>query len=212
MTWDDFRGQVRALLLYDADVPEDTAQTWLDALLRSAVIELQQFIPSYRAGQVDTYDVDDVTAYCDGATFDLPSGAFLNEIVFAKANEDDATCPTIHQMHPVGWDDREHLVRSKEGCYGYAIDPRGRKLFVFPAPVDDDEIRVTWTGIKYDYDDGDLLPWDESAVRCVAEYINAEVSLKKDDKAAKYDRHYNKYRELRRQLYLDDKHKRDADQ
>ena len=124
-------------------------------------------------------------------------------------------CDNTIAMTPTNYDDRDELIRTNckySGCFKYAIDRRATELTVYPAPDEDytygpEYIKVTWEGTKNDYDGLDVIPFTEDTVENCADYLNARLARKKEDKLANYNSYYKSYEEGRREIALAQRNK-----
>jgi hypothetical protein len=118
-------------------------------------------------------------------------------------------CKEVIDMKPIRWDDRNRLLnpshRTRE-CYAYAIDKRATEIYVYPYPRDDatdgaESIVITWEGVKQDYQGTDEVPFGFDTIKNCADYVNAELARKKEDKLQRYNSFYESYLRGRLPIY-----------
>lgn len=209
MTYNEFRNRISSLLLYDDDNIDDESDSMIDQLIRSWMAELQYYVDNFKVGNENSYGPDDVTEKCNGAIIDLPSALeqLVSVSLIQQPDEDaeDLTCTKTIDLSPVRWENSEDVLEGK-GCFTYSIDNRATQLYINPAPKtyedrDDDSLVVVWEGVKTDYEAEDSVPFGLDTVKNCADYVNAEMARKKEDKLSRYNSFYESYVRGRTRIY-----------
>ena len=63
-----------------------------------------------------------------------------------------------------------------------AIDPQGYSFYAWPKVDADHHYEVTWSGILFDFNDGDTITADEMAAHAVANYVRSHLLKMRDDR------------------------------
>lgn len=214
MTYSEFTNKVFALLLYDYDNPDVESNEYIDQLARSWMVEMQYFVNNFKIKNENTYTEDDFIVECEGARVTLP--AELEKLIRVefkypedRSEEGLSGCQEVIAMKPIRWDDRNDLINPEVNgtpCYSYAIDRRATEIYVHPYPKNDaesgpQEIVVTWEGIKQDYSGDDSVPFGFDCIKNCADFVNAELARKKEDKLQRYNSFYESYLRGRANIY-----------
>jgi hypothetical protein len=214
MTYNDFINKVSALLLYDTDNPDVESDNYINQLVRSWMSEMQFYVDNFKVKNENTYTETDFTVECEGARLTLPTELEkLVKVEFQypedRSEEDLTDCKEVIDMKPIAWDKRNDLVNpelNRRQCYAYAIDKRATEIYVYPYPRDDatdgaESIVVTWEGVKQDYQGTDEVPFGFDTIKNCADYVNAELARKKEDKLQRYNSFYESYLRGRLPIY-----------
>lgn len=65
-----------------------------------------------------------------------------------------------------------------------AVDPQGYSVYCWPKLDADHKYEVTWSGILFDFNDGDVITCDEMAAQAVAEYVRGHLLKMANDRLA----------------------------
>lgn len=128
-----------------------------------------------------------------------------------RGNACDDTIPMV----PTSYDERDELLNRDckySGCYKYAIDKRAVEISIYPYPREDytygpESIKVTWEGLKSNYNGSDEVPFTEDTIANCAAYLNAQLARKKEDKLANYNSFYATYLEGRKEIAMAQRNK-----
>lgn len=63
-----------------------------------------------------------------------------------------------------------------------SVDPQGYSLYVWPKVDADHHYEVVWSGILFDFNDGDTITADEMAAHAVANYVRSHLLKMRDDR------------------------------
>lgn len=214
LTWAEWLAMVKAQLPTELSIANCEAHA--QSQLRAAVLEIQRLVPRYRNGHEFVYHFEDFVVEGSASKGTLPpSGFVLGEIYVHNQvdNEADATVtddvndfrrhPAV--LHP--WRDRHELtnglVAVNDGKARVALEQAGGETFyVYPAITAKDLVSVTGQGVKADFEDDEVVPFDEEMAGCVADYVSAKVALKADNDVPMHDTWIREYYRKRRLLYL----------
>jgi hypothetical protein len=89
----------------------------------------------------------------------------------------------------------------------YAPDPQGNQFYLYPKLEGDFILSVHWDGRKVDFQDDELVPFDQDAAQAVADYCKAKIALEVDRDPARSKDFMTEYLVKRTNLYLRNKDK-----
>jgi hypothetical protein len=229
-TWLQFKNEVQALMPQDAN--RLGMQDYLPRLIREAVIDLQQFIPSYRKRHESLYFPTDFVAEGAASVGTLPpqselTGAWL----FRNATQqryDIEMCPwerrfdLVHgDRHELGCDNqfmsmttasvqaiellnRLPQFRGKRERYGLiAPDPQGDSFYLYPAMCNGWILSLHWNGRKLDFRDDELVPFEETASFAAAAWAKSKIAGEVDRDAERAQMFMQEYELKRVNLYIE---------
>lgn len=215
MNYGDFKTYVLEHLSVDAT--RRGLEDFRARMIKNSVVELQRYIIAYRVGHTTSYQVADLLAEEHGMIGNMPADG-IPEAFYIVSTELD----TAGNAHPycrrnrldfVAWEDRHHLICS--GCdrrlYGYAMSPDGRQFVIHPALNDSTYLLLVWDGIKINFDDGDTVPWPESASEASAAYVKWRISLEIDKNFVLAKEEQGIWLARKLSLYRDEQEKQDAE-
>ena len=89
-----------------------------------------------------------------------------------------------HACEPWDWQDRQSLI-ARQACLNdnrpfMALSPNGSTALIHPQVLSSDpegyacQLEVNWDGVKIEWGDGDVTPFDEGVVACVADWVKGE--------------------------------------
>jgi hypothetical protein len=186
--------------------------------------------PTYKSGDYliswdgSKWIIEDATQTLYQSTDDVVSPSLVTPwtavdgTLPVPAVENSDNCENTIAMKPIPFDQRDELLRDTDstgklkGCYQYAIDKRASSITFYPRPREDydfgpESIRITWEGVKTDYDGADEVPFGPDTIKNCADYLNANLARKKEDKLARYNSFYQSFLEGRREIHQAQKEK-----
>lgn len=114
------------------------------------------------------------------------------------------------EIVPLPWENRFMLNQLRDGCHGdrsspamLAIDNEAYSFYVWPKLDATHTLSIFWSGLKFDFADGDHVPLDETAQQAVKEYVLARFYIQIEHDQREAAMHENMYRELRTRCYVD---------
>lgn len=184
------------------------AGAFIDNYIRQGVLDLQHFVDYYRMGQERVFTFGDAVADGQASDFSLPDQAMIRDMYYVQDSADCIRKPVAQY----DWQNRYDLVcgepRLFKGDFFAAVDPNGKKLICFPALADGFHLSVFYDGLKIDFADGDIVPFDEGAAQAVADFVRARQSIQPQVANQRLMAiHEQAYQGKRRQLYRDAKEK-----
>lgn len=207
MTYLEFKTAVKVLLTVDAN--RLGAESYVDQMIRQAVLDVQYFVPFYQLDHATTYAPADMTSQGLASVGTLPGGAKLEDAWFVQTNEECCRFP----MFPYPWEKRYDLVCGSvcsSVCYEpyfLAIDPKGNNFYAYPALSDGYELVIYWDGLRLEFVDGDTVPFDEAMVMAVAEFVSAKVARRVNHDLVEHDSYMKSYAIQRNHLYVETKNR-----
>lgn len=113
------------------------------------------------------------------------------------------------ELVPMRWQDRFSLNYIPDNCQNKTaparilIDREAFSFWLWPQLDSDHTISLFWNGIKVDFSDGDLVPFDESAQQAVKEYVLSRFYLQSEENKSQAETHAAAYASLRSRMYAD---------
>jgi hypothetical protein len=204
MTWAEFKAAVKVLLTTDAN--RAGATSYVDALIRLGITDLQHFIKAMRTGFITVYYPEDLDTAGETSFGNMPGAVTVTSMYMTKSGH--TCCRVPYLPYPGGWEHRFDLTCQSAGLKDHnwsVFDPFGETFGVYPALEEGYEVEMVWDGVRLGWDDEDTMPTaytDERVALAVAEFVKARVAreVKNDmNMAGSYQQSYNA---LRQQLYL----------
>jgi hypothetical protein len=179
LTWAQFLTAVDDTLSLDKDrlSEGDEKVGWA----KSAVKEIQELIPAYRAGHQSIYLAADTAPDGWGSRLVLPPGSVkkVNIVVIEKLKDEKTDHESRHAVTPLEFKELERLRHGQLDVShgdGYIIvDPQSYTAWVYPQIRANMMVHIWWNGLKDDFNDGDKVPFDRFMAEAVAFYIRAEM-------------------------------------
>lgn len=196
MTWLEFKDSVKEMLTVDAN--RLGAETYVENLIRQGVIELQEFIPLYRGQHESVFGPEDFSKNGNVSIAYLPTEAAFRDAYFVNV---DPWCRT--PLTQVDWKQRYQMACNPTGCfYQIAIDDQAKTMYVNPTVATGTYVSLFWDGLKLEFVDADVVPFDEPMVEAVSEYVLARVERRINKDLAMAGSFLKSYQVKRTQLYV----------
>lgn len=205
LTWSGFKAAVDDNLSTDKDrLSEGTEkENWI----KSAIKELQTFIPSLKLGHQSIYLPSDVSPHGDASRGVLPPGKVTSvHIVKVTKKEDDTT--DEEERHPLtrmDWKDRYRMVHGQldvTGGTGFICrDPESYTFYVYPRIAENMMIDFWWNGLKDDWADTEAVPYTRFVAECVAFYVRREMRRDMEEEIGLFNSFNASYVERRLAIY-----------
>lgn len=208
MKWSEFQAKVRVNLLVDAERKGRGIQNYINQLMVSAVVNLQDYIEAFKARNVNTFLEEDMNEVTSGrnaveAQFN-PTHATIESVIVSGLRNDTDSQRWFSYVEQVPWSSR-FLVTN--GCPARNIGYAGRvtfgdgKLYLCSPLVDNQKLYVYWSGIKQSYDADDLVIYDDATAKAVSDYIKAHLNREVDKDVGLYKSYIEMYNKQRQELH-----------
>jgi len=205
LTWSELVAGVTSLLGQHRNrrgVESDTA-----ALIRQAVIDIQNAIPGYRVRHESIYLPTDFVDHSFASIGVLPPCAVVQDMWFLKKVADTYDEVNRWPMDvQLPWQDRYMLFAGDynvdAGHAVVAIDNGAYQFVVYPLVEADCYVSVFWDGLKLSFKDDEETPFDEPVFMAVAEFVRAYLTRDIDHDLAGYNSMFQSYLRYRSNLYV----------
>ena len=161
----------RTAAIAEARLDLEGVSATVENLIRQGTIDVQSAVDIYKCGQETTLLSGDLTPEGKASKGTLPAMAQLRDAYWVPVDSGTHTIP----LNPFPWDQREMLICGKAAINGnhfhLCIDPWGKNFFVYPQVDDKHKIVLTWDGVKVNFQETDVVPFDEPMAGVVAEYV-----------------------------------------
>lgn len=113
------------------------------------------------------------------------------------------------EIVPIPWSDRFDSNALRDGCVNadkpavLAIDPETYSFFLWPKLDSTHTLSVFWDGLKFEFFNGDAVPFDEVVQQAVREFVLARYYLQVEHDAREAAMHEALYKELRARAFCD---------
>ena len=215
MIWSEFQDSVRTLLTVDAQRKGAGIQNYIDSIILSGVIELQQYIPSLRSMNRDTFYHSQLQKSKHIETMGIQQGftkgkGKITKAVVLKPQGEKVIAIELNKWT---WDKRNSIAM---GCLDDCRSPRfpGKimeckrhinSFYVYPSLTEDELLVLDWEGIKTNFTDTDDTPYDQRVVKVVSDYAKAHIVREVDKDLQLFKEYYGMYVKERSVLFLDEK-------
>jgi hypothetical protein len=210
-TWAAFQTAVLNLLPADKNRLGPVAAT-IALWTRLAVIEIQNFIPQYRAGHETLYLASDFVGEGYASVSSTPPGAMFRDAYLVLYKKDhtgvviqkpSASC-TRTRLEPVAWLARMDLVHGRVpgDCAFITIGPEVHSFYVYPSVKDGQAVSIFWSGIKSEFNAQELTPFDTQMTLVVADWVKSRLAREVDKDLPLAADYMTSYKTGRAALYL----------
>jgi len=202
LTWAQFDAKVRVFLHQYNDVA--AAQALIDVMIPAGVEDLQRTIDYYQTGHQDTYAAADLTAEGYAHFGSLPDGRInLVRMVKFDADEGAGLLPNVFRsLKQASWSRVSAMRGGEVEAFSgmIALDPIGRRFAVVPGLNPYSRLVIDWTGVKSDFADEDVTPFDTKAAEAVGSFVLSKLSRVIDRDAAQETAHRRDYLQLKKEI------------
>ena len=201
LTWAQFKAEVRLYLHLYNEVTN--VQTLIDTLIPRGAEDVQRSIDYFKTGHVDVLDANTMTQEGFAFTTTAPNGK-ITAIRLVKYDTDaNELRPNVFRsLKQLDWS-KFPAMRGGEValCDGFvAIDRVTRKLAVTPGLNSETRLLIEWNGIKSDFADGDVTPFDKEMAEAVGYFTLARISRVTDKDMAQHQSYEGEYVRLKRKI------------
>lgn len=215
MIWSEFQESVRTLLTVDAQRKGAGIQNYIDSIILSGVIELQQYIPSLRSMNRDTFYSDQLKPSKHIEMQGIQQG-FTNgrsKITKAVVLKPQGESVVAIELNRWPWENRNSLaMECLSDCRsarfpGKIMDCKrhNNSFYLYPSLSEDELLVLDWEGVKTNFTDNDETPYDHRVVKVVSDYAKAHIVREVDKDLQLYKEYYGMYIKERSVLFLDEK-------
>ena len=112
-------------------------------------------------------------------------------------------------MRNLPWHQRFQLAYQRTGCAGknvpatVMLDEQSYSFYVWPPLASGDRVSITWSGIKTDFADSTVVPFDDGVIVAVKEYVLSRLQLQTDGGVNEAKIHAAAFIEKRAQLFAE---------
>lgn len=208
---------------------DDEGWGFYEKLIRQGVIDLQQFIPSFRKRHETLYYPSDLAHDGSAGVGTLPPNAQLQDIWLFNFNE-----KRHYPVHQIAWERRMEMVHRhcgdildspyvvltaaslaataianvlllQSGLARHvalmAIDPQIQTFYLYPQLQGQWVLCVNWSGNKLDFKDDELVPFGEQAADAVAMFVLERIRRQLDRNLPDAAGYAGEYKTKRMNLY-----------
>ena len=214
MIWSEFSEKVRVLLTVDAQRKGAGIQSYIDSIILSGVIEVQQYIPTLRTFNRNSYTEQVLFKEKNAELAGVQKGSLtgkgkITKAVVLKPTKDGVVAVELTRW---GWDKRNSIAMNcLPGCRsprhpGKITQRAGSKdFYIHPAVTEDEVLVIDWEGVKTAFSASDDTAYDQRVVKVVSDYVKAHIVREVDKDLQLYAEYYSAYTKERASLYLDEK-------
>lgn len=204
LTWAQFKIEVRIYLHLYNEVCN--VQTLIDRIIPAGAADIQRGIEFYRTGHTNTFALADVTVDGFANRLTAPSGKIDSARLVKYDTVATALVPEVFRsLEQVPWTEfqamRAGLVDASVGRM--AINPATRVFAFTPGLNAETRLVLEWTGVKTDFADDDVTPFDARMAEAVAYFTLARVSRVTDKDMQQHATYEREYLNLKRKIFSD---------
>ena len=232
MTWAEFNEAVRTYLLIDSQRKGKGVQDYIDRMIVASVIDLQRYIPSFRANQIKHYSNSNLVepnpetlTGVNSEDLNAHQGSFdqsktrIKQVLIRRIPTDDNNqdISRYYQLRVIPWERRFDLIdgANMERTQGYP----GRVAFgdttfiTAPKIREDEAMYLYYEGEKHyvpafkatENDLADPVVFDDIVAKASADYVKAHLSREVDNDLNQYKSFYELYVKGRAQIFINEK-------
>ncbi len=205
LTWAGFNAAVDANLSTDKNRLTEGEEK--DNWIKSAVKELQEFIPSMKLGHQSIYLPSDLAPHGDASRGVLPPGKVTSvHIVKVTKNLDGTTDEEErHPLSRIDWKDRNRMIHAQldvTGGTGFICrDPESYTFYVYPRIAENMMVDFWWNGLKDDFSHADSVPFTRFQAECVAYFVRREMRRDMEEEIGLFNSFNKSYVDRRLSIY-----------
>jgi len=208
MKWLEFKTVVRTNLLVDADRKGRGIQNYINQLMVSAVINLQDYIDAFKSRNINTFFASDALPVPTGRNSSEvefnPTHATIESVIVSGLIDKDEAERWYSYVEVVPWASRYSVINGcpvRSNSYSGRVTFGDGKMYLCSPLVDDQKLYIYWSGIKQKYDDDDLVIYDDASAKAVSDYIKAHLNREVDKDVAMYESYMKMYSKQRQELH-----------
>lgn len=209
MKWSEFKSLVRVYLLVDADRKGRGIQNYIDQLMISGVVNLQEYIEAFLSRNVNTFFGNDMLEVPTGNNSTevqfAPTHAKIESVIVSGLIDEDESQRWYSYVEVVPWANRYSVINgcpNRTNSYAGRITFGDGKMYLCSPLVDDQKLYVYWSGVKRVYDDDDYVIFDDLAAKAVADFIKAHLNREVDKDIQLYKSYMEMYSKQRQELHI----------
>ena len=219
MTWSEFKVAVKELLPVDKD--RGNVGTFLDRAIKLAVLDIQNFIPYYRARKRAQYNIAPpagklpLTTEGNASAGNLPAGARPLEAWVVQLEDpkvDDSSDTECNRYPLTSFPYRNRLdltcaIPEIYGGRGYITIGSAGDFLVYPTVDDDAVLELHYDIVDVSHADGDSVVYTDEVAQAVSDYAKARISTEVDRDTQLFEVYMSQYLAQRLKLFRDVKEK-----
>lgn len=220
-TWGQFVAEVLALLPVDSQ-RIGPVQPYILLLIRQAVIELETMIPWLRTGHESLYQASDFVGEGWASKAALPPQARIKDAFIVEydracngAPRQPAHCKR-YKLFDFPWEHRMALINAGVATNGgiaqICFDAQSETFYVYPNIRDCQNVSLFWDGLKVNFQENEMTPFDEQMTLVVADYVKSKTSREIDKDLPLAESYNNTYKSGRRLMFINMKDRAQTNQ
>ena len=204
--WKKFTDKVRVLLTVDGVRKGSFTQKYIDQVIKAGVLDLQSFIPSLKPHFSHTYEYDDFTHTTDESSVEFASPA--------------TNITSVHVIRTTGVESRARITydeyqqklpttriddfpnASFRSC-SFEVRPPLVSITTTDGVTSSEKVMLRYISEVSDFEEPDLVPFDDRCAKLVANYVKAHVSREIDKDLQLYSSYMLDYAKDRSIYHLD---------
>jgi len=208
MKWSEFNESVRTFLLVDSERKGRGIQKYIDKQIIAGALDLQQYVSQLQSSNINTFFANEMLPVPSGTRSSevefVPTHAKINSVIISGLESDEST-RWYSYVQIVPWSNRFSVIN---GCplrtksYAGKITFGDGKLYLCSPLVDDEKLYVYWSGEKRIYDVDDIVIFDDSCAKAVADFVKAHLNREVDKDVAMYKSYMEMYNKQRQQIHV----------
>lgn len=204
MTWAEFNAEIRTYLTVHNR--RQGIQALIDTLIKTAAIDLQTTTAHLQNYHEDTLTPEDLTVDNFASYGNLPAGEIRSARLISldpdTATHDRLRYLYLNQVSARNWlDFAGGIAGNGEGSI--FLDPIRRQFAFVPALGLDSLLIIEWDGVKEDFEDADITPFDRRCAQAAAKYVLSFLCRSIDNDQASSLAYERGYLQAKRIIYSD---------
>ncbi len=208
MKWSEFKELVRTNLLVDADRKGRGIQKYINQLMVSGVINLQDYIDAFKSRNINTFFPSDMFSVPTGRNSSevefSPTHATVESVIVSGLFNDDTSERWYSYVDVVPWSSRYSVTNgcpTRTRAYSGRVTFGDGRLYLCSPLAEHEKLYVYWSGVKQKYEDDDLVIYDDASAKAVSDYIKAHLNREVDKDVAMYESYMKMYSKQRQELH-----------
>lgn len=210
-TWSQFVAGVVALLPVESQ-RIGPVQPYIQLLIRQGVIECEQMVPWLRAGHEYLYQASDFVGEGWASRAALPPQARIKDaflVEYDRGCDAKAQQRNNCQRFPLTdwpWEQRMALINAgvatNNGVGRICFDAQAETFYVYPNVRDCQNVSLFCDGLKINFQDNEMTPFDEQMTLVIADYVKSKTSREIDKDIPLGESYAASYKTGRRLMFL----------